>query len=93
MFEINISSALRKRMLSSMTSFHEEAEQQKVHTQCRDPGIVREMLAPARKEVVKMLTGGMSSLFHHFKATPMYAVSLEIRNLHRLRYSSSNSKM
>ena len=42
---------------------------------------VRDLLVPARKEVVKMLTSGVSGLFEDFKTTPMYAVSVELRTL------------
>ena len=46
-----------------------------------DAKAVCDLLVPARKEVLKMLTSGVSGLFQDYKTTPMYAVSVELRTM------------
>ena len=49
---------------------------------------VVEMLKPARKEVLKMLTRGETSLLGLFRKTPMYSVCLEIRTKKQKQYDA-----
>ena len=83
--EINLSSSLRRKIISRIKEFSAERE---TNNESKESGIfsekvkaVHDILKPARKEVLKMLASGVSGLFQEFKTTPMYAVTSELRTI------------
>ena len=76
--EINLSSSLRSKILQTMNAMDQETRVVQDYTKERD--IIRDVLKPARKQVMNMLTQGDAACLSLFRKTPMYQVSLEWRH-------------
>ena len=75
--EINLSSQLRCSILQDI---HKNKTHIDIEDYDKEREQIRDLLKPARKQVMDMLTNGFENCLFLFRKTPMYQVSLESRH-------------
>jgi hypothetical protein len=98
--EINLSSKLRKAVLNTLLPEKAATKEENIEENTEeDDGIedykrererIMEVLKPARKQVMNMLTKGEKNILQEFKETPMYQVCLDWRHRKQKGIQSKN---